>query len=388
MVEYLSDTSEPYTPLEPVEQQHSLGSSPLRKFFEAAARYEASDVLLRGGQVPKLRIRGELKAVETTALDPVEFERWIEASMSPGQWAFYAKTGSIDLGFDLEIRKGVIHRFRLNIYRTRSRSAVAARRVNNQILGLDQLNLPPILATIADGRHGLVLVCGITGCGKSTTIASMLQHINQGRSCHIVTLEDPIEYLFTDAKAVISQREIGIDVPNYNIGLRALVREDPDVVFIGELRDRETFEAALRAAETGHLVFSTMHASSTAQAFGRIYDLFPATERDGIRDMLAYHMRAFVYQKLMPTIRDEPPLVPGVELLVNGPTVRKYILEAREGELVEVIKGSRESGMQAFVDSLVELVEKQLIHPRVAQAEAPSADEVKMRLRGIRTSIT
>ena len=216
----------------------------------------------------------------------------------------------------------------------------------------------------------------------------MLQHINQGRSCHIVTLEDPIEYLFTDAKAVISQREIGIDVPNYNIGLRALVREDPDVVFIGELRDRETFEAALRAAETGHLVFSTMHASSTAQAFGRIYDLFPATERDGIRDMLAYHMRAFVYQKLMPTIRDEPPLVPGVELLVNGPTVRKYILEAREGELVEVIKGSRESGMQAFVDSLVELVEKQLIHPRVAQAEAPSADEVKMRLRGIRTSIT
>ena len=363
----------------------TLAATPLRKYFEAAVRFGASDLLLRGGQVPRLRVRGELKSLETGPLDPKQFEQWIEASMIPTQWHTYMQSGSLDIGVDFDLKQGM-RRFRINIYRTRGRSALAARHVSDEILDLEQLYLPTILNEIAELRQGLVLVCGITGSGKSTTIASMLQHINDTRNCHMVTIEDPIEYLFADSKAVVSQRELGIDVPDFATGLRALVREDPDVVFIGELRDRDTFKAALQASETGHLVFSTLHASSSAQAFGRIYDLFSPDERAGIRHMLAYHMRAIIYQKLLPTLREDPPRVPAVEVLMNNPSVRKYILEEREGELLEIIKGARQDNMQAFIDSLVDLVERELIHPHTAQAEAPSAEEVKMRLRGIRTS--
>lgn len=375
----MSDKTQPKAP------DTTLAETPLCKFFEAAVRFGASDLLLRGGQVPKLRVRGELKSLETDPLDPNKFEQWIGDSMSPDQREAFAQSGSIDIGVDFDLKKGV-QRFRINIYRTRSRTALAARYVSDEIQTLDELNLPPVLERAAELRQGLVLVCGITGSGKSTTIASILQHINENRNCHLVTIEDPIEYLFRDAKAVVSQRELGIDVPDFPTGLRALVREDPDVVYIGELRDRDTFMAALQVAETGHLVFSTIHASSSAQAFGRIYDLFSPEEREGIRHMLAYHMCAIIYQKLLPTICDTPPRVPAVEVLMNNPTVRKFILEGREGELLEVIKGARQENMQAFIDSLIELVEKELIHPHTAQAEAPSADEVKMRLRGIRTS--
>ena len=161
------------------------------------------------------------------------------------------------------------------------------------------------------------------------------------------------------------------------------MRENPDVVLIGEMRDRDTFEAALQAAETGHLVFGTIHASSAAQAFGRIYDLFPADERDAIRNLLAYQMQAFIYQKLLPTIREDVPRVPGVEVLLQSPPTRKYIIDGREGELSEVIKSARQAGMQTFTDSLVSLVENEFIHPRVAQSAATSPEEVKMRLRGI-----
>jgi twitching motility protein PilT len=213
----------------------------------------------------------------------------------------------------------------------------------------------------------------------------MIQQINLTRSCHIVTIEDPVEYLFTDIKAMISQREVGIDVPSFTVGLRALVRENPDVVLIGEMRDRETFEAALQAAETGHLVFVTIHASTTSQAFGRIYDLFPANERDAIRNLLAYQMRAFVCQKLLPALSDQVQRVPAVEVLLQCPPTRRYILEGREHELEEVIKSERQTGMRTFVDSLVELVQNEYIHPRTAQAAAASPQEIQMRLRGIRT---
>ncbi|MEX0655903.1 MAG: ATPase, T2SS/T4P/T4SS family, partial [Phycisphaeraceae bacterium] len=188
-----------------------------------------------------------------------------------------------------------------------------------------------------------------------------------------------------DDKAMINQREVGIDVPDFSTALKALVRENPDVVLIGEMRDKETFEAALQAAETGHLVFCTIHASSASQAFGRIYDLFPESERQAIRNLLAFQMQAFMYQKLLPTIREDLQRVPAVEILLQSPPTRKYIQEGREHELDQVIKQNRETGMQSFVDSLVGLVEQQYIHPRVAQQAAPSAEEVKMRLRGIST---
>lgn len=377
----MTDVTTPHAP-EPVnyaKEHRSLVDTPLRKFFEAAIKFEASDLLLRSGQVPKLRLRGALKSLDVPPISPEEFEKWVEAGLTSKQMEEYAVSGSLDLGVDLEGG----HRFRVNLFRTRSRNGIAARRVSNRIFEVEELHLPQIVKKIAEVHQGLVLICGVTGSGKSTTLAAMLQHINRTRPCHILTIEDPIEYLFEDDKAMINQREVGIDVPDFPTALRAMVRENPDVVLIGEMRDRETFEAALQAAETGHLVFGTIHASSASQAFSRIYDLFPQEERGQIRGLLAYQVQAIMYQKLLPTLREDLPRVPAVEILLQSPPTRKLISEARESELTEVIKEGRQSGMQTFVDSLVYLVENNYIHPKVAQTAAPSPEEVKMRLRGI-----
>ncbi len=369
---------------DPLEYHASLADTPLAKFFKAAVKFESSDLIMRGGQAPKLRLRGELKSLDTTPPTIEEFNRWIKEGLKPEQVTEFAEHGSLDIGCDFDV-DGQSHRFRVNIFLTRGRSAIAARRVSNEILDFEQLHLPEIMNQIVEVRQGLVLLCGVTGSGKSTTIAAMLDYINKTRACHILTIEDPIEYLFEDKKAMINQREIGLDVPNFTTALRGMVRENPDVVLIGEMRDKETFEAALQAAETGHLVFGTIHASSATQAFNRIYDLFEHEERDAIRQILAYQMQAFVYQKLLPTLKDDMPRVPAVEVLLQSPPTRKLIIDGREDELEKVIKDSRDAGMRTYVDSLVELVETGYIHPRVAQANAPSPEEIKMRLRGIST---
>jgi len=367
------------TVLEVASEPSTLAETELAKFFTAAGKHGASDLLLRGNQPPRLRLRGSLKALDVEPMGEELFETEVVKGLTEHQREHLATHGSVDLAF--EIPGG--NRFRVNIFRSRGRLALAARTVSNEILNFEQLHLPPVMKQIAELHQGLVLLCGVTGSGKSTTIASMLDYINHTRACHIVTIEDPVEYLFTDAKAMINQREVGIDVPSFNIALRALVRENPDVVLIGEMRDRETFEAALQASETGHLVFGTIHASSASQAFGRIYDLFPAEEREAIRNLLAYQMQAFVYQKLLKTLKDDLPRVPAVEVLLNSPGTRKYITEGREHELNEVIKNNGEAGMLTFNDSLVRLVNENYIHPKVAQSAALNPDELKMRLRGI-----
>ncbi|QQE12983.1 PilT/PilU family type 4a pilus ATPase [Planctomycetota bacterium] len=371
-----------------LDDRRSMADTDFFKYFEAAVRFEASDLLMRAGQVPKLRLRGSLKNLDVPAIEVADFERQVEASLSPKQWKQYADKGSIDLGVDFNIKtpksgEFELHRFRINIFRTRGISGLAARRVNNTILNFEELHLPESVGNMCKLHQGLVLLAGVTGSGKSTTIAAMLDQINKDRACHILTIEDPIEYLFADKKSIVNQREVGIDLPDFDTGLRALVRENPDVVLIGEMRDKETFESALRAAETGHLVFGTIHASSAAQAFGRIYDLFPQEEREAIRNLLAYQMQGFIYQKLLPTLLEDVQRVPAVEILLQSPPTRKYIIEGREDELPEVMKEFREAGMQTFTDSLIDLVHMEKIHPRVAQEVAPSPEEVKMRLRGI-----
>ena len=351
----------------------------LPKFFEAAIKFEASDIIIKPLIPVKLRIRGSLKNVETKAFEIDEFNNEIKAMLTDKQWNEFQEQGSVDLAYDFDDD----NRFRLNIFKTRGRSAIAARRVNNVIMEMEDLHLPSDMRKIAEAHEGLVMLCGVTGSGKSTTIASMLQHINRTRACHIVTLEDPIEYMFKDDKAVINQREIGVDCPNFDQGLRALVRENPDVVLVGEMRDRETFQAALQAAETGHLVFGTIHASSCAQTFTRLYDLFRPEERENIRTMLSHTLNAIVYQRLLKTQLDNVPRVPGLELMLNTPIVKKYILEGREGELGEVIKASENEGMIDYHNWLVSLVEKEYIHPRVALDASRNPDELRMRLRGM-----
>ena len=370
--------------VDPVTQRRMLVDTPLRRFFEAAVQHEAADLLLRGGQVPRIRIRGVLVPLDHPQLEFEAFESWVEDSLSPSQWGYFAEHGAVDLGMDMEMPDGSAHRFRINVFRTRGRSALAARRVSNAIQSLDELCLPPVVGKIAQEQAGLVLVAGVTGSGKSTTIASMLESINQSRSCHIVTLEDPIEYLFVESKALINQREIGIDVPSFAAGLRSLVRENPDVVLIGEMRDKESFEAALQTAQTGHLVFGTVHASNVSQVFGRIYELFSSSERSGIRGMLAYQLKAVFCQKLLTGLRPQT-YVPAVEILLHCSPAQKMILDGREHELDEVIQDHRRVGMQTFTDSLADLVDRQLVHPKVALAAATRPEELRMKLRGIST---
>ncbi|MDX9911026.1 MAG: PilT/PilU family type 4a pilus ATPase [Phycisphaerales bacterium] len=349
------------------------------KFLQATMKFEASDLIMKTGQPPKIRLRGALKAMDTTPVDEDEFWQIARAILAPEQMQDLQRYGSVDFAYDYDDK----NRFRVNLFMARGRISVAARRITSNILPFDKLHLPPIMSDIALQPQGIVLLCGVTGSGKSTTIASMLDYVNARKPVHIVTIEDPIEYIFEDRKATINQREIGIDCLDFKIALRALVRENPDIVLVGEMRDSETFEAALMAAETGHLVYGTIHASSTTQTFSRIYGLFPQEEVEQVRKILAYQMRAFVYQKLLPTLHEHIHRIPALEILINNTVVQKHILEGREGELREYINSieATQTGMKDFNQSLVELVEQEYIHVRTALDSSPNVDELQMKLK-------
>ncbi len=376
-------SANPATEVIPVH--HDKGSEPgegrraLMKYLEATIRYEASDLIIKVDLPPRIRLRGALKNLDTDRCpEPVMFQI-AKDILDENQYAHFQKHGSVDFALDYDED----HRFRINLFMARGRPSMAARLITSNIKSFEDLHLKPVLEEVCMSAQGLILFSGVTGSGKSTSIASMLQYINERRRAHILTIEDPIEYIFKDAKSTVNQREVGIDCVNFNEALRALVRENPDVVLVGEMRDYETFEAAIRAAETGHLVFGTIHASSSWQSFGRIYDMFPAGERDQVRKLLAYNLRAIVYQKLLPTLHASIPRIPALEILLNTPPVQKYILEAREGELLDIIKQSKEEGMIDFTSSLVELVESEMIHHRVALEATPKPEELRMRLKGI-----
>ncbi len=383
----LSDTtsisSEPiakHCVLDP-DTKHDPHATRFGKFLQACIKFEGSDLIVKTGTIPRIRLRGELKPLDTEAVTHEEYISIAKHILTEEQFADLHKYGSTDFAYDYDAK----NRFRINLFQSRGKLSCAARLVTSKIRRFEDLYLPEVMSEIAMQPQGIVILAGVTGSGKSTTIASMLNYVNANKRVHIVTLEDPIEYIFEDQKATIHQREIGIDCLDFKTGLRALVRENPDVVLIGEMRDAETFEAALHAAETGHLVFGTIHASSASQTFGRIYDLFKAEERDQVRKILAFQMRAIVYQKLLPTLKPAIHRIPALEILINTPSARKYILEGRENELLDVIKAqeSMQIGMIDFNGSLVKLVEEEYIHMRVAMEATPNADELRMRLKGI-----
>ncbi len=353
----------------------------LEKYFRAIVKEEASDLHLKAGKPPHIRKSSKLQPSAADVLSSDDILEMAEEMLTPTQSEFFHEHGSIDLAWELEGSD----RFRINIFRQRGRVSLAARRVTRNIPSFESLHLPPIMGEIAQARQGLVLLSGPTGSGKSTTIASMLQYVNHSRHCHIVTIEDPIEYLFEDDKSLINQREIGIDVENFTDALKYLMREDPDVVLIGEMRDFETFQAALQAAETGHLVFGTVHASSSSQTIGRILDLFPVDNHPRIRHSLAFNLQAIVCQKLLPSIAKDVDRVPAVDILLASPTTRKLIIEGRDVELPDLIRASEDRGMMSFTRSLYELIEAELIEPNVGYEAAPVADELKMMMKGIKS---
>jgi twitching motility protein PilT len=349
------------------------------KFLQAAIKFEASDLIIKSDQQPKVRLRGALKPLETGAVSEEEFWQIADAILSPEQQEDLHKFGSVDFAYDYDAN----NRFRVNLFQARGKLSVACRLITSKIRKFEELYLPPTMSEIAMQPNGIVLLSGVTGSGKSTTIAAMLDYVNERKPVHIVTIEDPIEYIFVDKKATINQREIGIDCLDFKIALRALVRENPDIVLVGEMRDNETFHAALHAAETGHLVYGTIHASSSTQTFSRIYGLFEQEEVEQVRKILAYQMRAFVYQKLLPTLHKDIARIPGLEILINNAVVRKHILESREGELREYLKSveARQVGMQDFNWHLVKLVEDEYVALKVAEDASPNIDEFRMMLK-------
>ena len=367
----------------PVNTDKSATKEPdLNKYFRAAIKTQANDIHLKVGQPPKLRLYGRLKDTTAGVLTEEKMERLVFEILSPEQKKIFLEQGTLDFAHEI----GDEDRFRINIFRQRGFISLAARRVSADVPPFEKLHLPKTLEMICERAQGLVLVVGPTGCGKTTTIASMIDYINHTRSCHIVTVEDPIEYLFKDAKAIVSQREIGIDVQDFDEALRYLMRQDPDVVFVGEMRDARTVTAGMRAAETGHLVFGTMHSANASQAIHRLLDLFPQSERDLTRQTMSLAMTAIISQVLLPSIKEGIDRIPAMEILLANPAVRKLISDGRESDLPSVIRSSQQEGMQDLTYNLCELVKDGSIDPKDAYKYAPNKDELKMALKGIRTT--
>ena len=340
---------------------------------------DASDLHLKPGLPAYTRVKVKITPTRSGPLSGEQIEEMVLELMTDAQRATYMAIGQIDLAYELPGQD----RFRINAFRQRGQTAVAVRRVTRNIPNFETLHLPPVVKRIAQGHQGLVLLSGPTGSGKTTTIASMLEYINTTRACHIVTIEDPIEYLYEDRKALVNQREIGIDVETFELALKSLMREDPDVVLIGEMRDRETFQAALHVSETGHLVFGTVHASSAPQTIGRILDLFPPESRGRVRQSLAFNCRAIICQMLLPSVAKGIDRVPAVEVLLSTPSTRQLILEERDDELSDLIRVSDSIGMLSFTHSLLTLIEKDYIDAKTAYESAPNVDELKMVMKGI-----
>lgn len=366
---------------QPLEEgdHHEVKIPKLNQYFQQMTKMDASDLHLKSGRAPHIRLKAELRRTKAEPLTSEEIKDMAFQLMSEKQRAFFDEHGNIDLAY--QVPGG--DRFRINVFRQRGLVSVSVRRVSKDIPDFESLHLPAVMEQIAETGQGLVLLSGPSGCGKSTTIAAMLEHINSTRPCHIVTIEDPIEYIYEDKKALVNQREVGIDVATFDLALKYLMREDPDVVLIGEMRDPETFTAALQAAETGHLVFGTAHASSAPQTIERVLALFPIDQRPLMRQSLAFNMRAIVCQRLLPSIREGVDRVPAVEVLLMNPSVRQFIEEEREGELSDVIRSSERQGMRTITKSLLELIEQDFVDPKVAYTNAPNVDELKMMLKGI-----
>jgi twitching motility protein PilT len=294
----------------------------------------------------------------------------------------FDKDGGADFAYTVDV-DGVTWRFRVNLLQQLGKIGLVARRVNNFIPDFAGLNLPPVIESLCRYDQGMVLLAGVTGSGKSTTIASMLNWINAHYRKHILTLEDPIEFVYTEDKCLINQREVGMDVKDFEIGMKHAVREDPDIILVGEMRDQETFMTAIHAAETGHLVFGTIHASSAPTTIGRILDLFPEEMHNALRSAIAFNMKGIVAQKLLPSIKPGVGRVPSVEVMTFSPVVQKLILEGTDEKLPDAIRIGAESGMQDFTMSLKWLVDNEFIDRATAFSVAPNVEALKMSLKGI-----
>ena len=372
-----------------VEKPVAAGSERPRleidRLYEALVRLQGSDLHLKVGQPPIIRVKGALQPLKAPRIDGEQMKRLCMPMLDERQKKILEHDGGADFAYTVPV-DGVRWRFRVNLLYQQGSLGLVARRVNNKIPDFKGLFLPPSIEKLCQLDQGMVLLAGVTGSGKSTTIGSMLNYINQNYRKHILTLEDPIEFVFTEDKCLINQREIGADVKNFEIGMKHAVREDPDIILVGELRDVETFKTAIHAAETGHLVFGTIHAASAPSTITRILDLFPQEEHAAIRSAIAFNMKGIIAQKLLKSIKPGVSRVPIVEMMFFDVLVRKYVLEEQEHLLADHIKKSAKDGMQDFTMSLKSLIDQQLIDRHDALEIAPNREALMMALKGIGVS--
>ena len=352
------------------------------KYFRALVKLSGSDLHMKAGKPAYVRVKGALKPLNMPPIEDEDMERILFAMLDARNRKIFEETGGADFAYMVDV-DGTPWRFRVNMLKQLGHMGLVARRVNNDIPNFEGLYLPPVMESLCKFDQGMVLLAGVTGSGKSTTIASMLNWINRHYNKHILTLEDPVEFMFTEDKCLINQREIGIDVINFEIGMKHAVREDPDIMLVGEMRDHETFMTAIHAAETGHLVFGTIHASSASTTIGRILDLFPQEMHPALRSAIAFNMKGIVAQKLLPSIKPGVSRVPTCEIMTFNSTVRKLILEEQDVKLADAIRIGASEGMQDFTMSLKGLVEADLIDRHTAFEVAPNVDALKMALKGI-----
>jgi twitching motility protein PilT len=355
----------------------------IKKLLAFVCANEASDLHLKVNYPPFVRIGGHLRKLDSPAFPDSEYvEQMMEVLLPPGRRSDYDERGCVD--FAAYADSG--DRFRINVYRSGGDMHAALRRVQSNIPSFEELHLPPIYSKVAlRSLDGLILVAGVTGSGKSSTLAAMLDVINAHRSLHVITIEDPVEYMFKPNKCIISQREIGIDVTDFADALRFVVRQDPDCILIGEMRDRDTMLAAIQAAETGHLVLGSIHCSDAEQTFSRILEFFPKSDHDFIRSSLANSLRAIMCQRLLPAV-EEGKRLPATEVLLNNSIVKEKIVSEQDGDIPAILNACREEGMRNYALSLCELAKAGLVTREVALDYAPSREGLLSMLKGIATT--
>jgi twitching motility protein PilT len=353
----------------------------MQKLLRFAAQNNASDIHIQAGLRPIIRIGGIIRATDAPALSDEEVRNFIK-SIAPTRVRDTLDERIVN-GLDFSYAAQGVSRFRCSAYQHLNLAGLAMRLIRDRIPSIPELHLPPIIADIAQSQRGLTLVTGTTGSGKSTTLAAMIDLINAHHACKIITIEDPIEYLHTPKQALIAQLEVGTDTPSFEQALRQSLRQDPDVVLVGELRDMDTLRIALRAADTGHQVFSTVHSASAPQTIERIIAMFPPAEHKLLLTQLAGNLEAIISQRLV--ICRDGTRRPATEVLRGGPVPTKYILEGRALELGDYIKNAG-NGQQNFDQDLLALYRQELISHAEAMKNATNREALTMALRGITSS--
>lgn len=352
----------------------------LKQMLVEMLNRNASDLHIRVGIRPHLRVNGILEQIACDPINLEKIEQIVSQILSESQCEKFYRKNEMDLA--LSVAK--LGRFRINLFRQRGTSGIAIRAVNTQVPTFDELNLPPVIKTLSQHHRGLIIVTGTTGSGKSTTLASMVEEINSTRPVNIMTIEDPIEYIYRDKRAIISQREVGGDTESFATALRHAFRQDPDIVLIGEVRDVETMSIALTAADTGHLVMTSLHTLNTVETISRIISFFPPHQHQQIRLLLAGTLQAIIGQRLLPR-SDMPGRVPALEVMVNTASIRECIInESDTADIPDMIaEGGSEYGMQTYDQAIMKLYKQGMISFEDAMNAATNPDDFDLRLKGI-----